>query len=138
MLYGLAYVLTLIAFVAMDAVWLSTVGTSVYRPALGDILLPGFRLGPTLAFYPLYAVGLIAFAFVPALRAGSFVPALGDGVLFGALAYATYDLTNFATLRNWTLQVTLLDMGWGAFASGVATTVGYFLATGIASWVGRS
>jgi uncharacterized membrane protein len=70
----------------------------------------------------------MVFAVLPALKAGSVTPAVLYAALFGALAYATYDLTNFATVRNWTLQIALADIAWGAFASAVAAAVSYYAA----------
>jgi uncharacterized membrane protein len=73
---------------------------------------------------------------LPALKSESAASATVYGALFGALAYATYDLTNHATLRNWTLQLTLTDMAWGAFASGVAAVVGFYLTRMVGGWFG--
>ncbi len=126
MSYAIAYVAVLIVFGAIDAAWLSTMGPALYRPALGDILAPGLRIAPAIAFYLMYPIGVVVFAVLPALRAQTPLPAATLALLFGALAYATYDLTNYATLRNWTLQITVLDIGYGALASGIAATAAYF------------
>jgi uncharacterized membrane protein len=126
MTYVIAYVAVLIAFGTIDAVWLTTMGSVLYRPALGDILAPGLRVAPPVAFYLLYPIGIVVFAVLPGLRAQSPLAAAALALLFGALAYATYDLTNYATLRNWTLQITVVDIGYGALASSIAATVGYF------------
>jgi uncharacterized membrane protein len=98
-------------------------GPALYRPTLGDILLTDVRVAPALVFYAIYPVGLLVFAVMPGLKSGSTVTAAGLAALFGALAYATYDLTNFATLRNWTLQITVLDIAYGAAASAFAAFV---------------
>jgi uncharacterized membrane protein len=126
MTYVIAYVAVLIAFGTIDAVWLTTMGSVLYRPALGDILAPGLRVAPAVAFYLLYPIGIVVFAVLPGLRTQSPLAAAALALLFGALAYATYDLTNYATLRNWTLQITVVDIGYGALASSIAATVGYF------------
>lgn len=110
MTYIVAYIASLIVFGALDAIWLTTMTSRIYRPVLGDILLSDLRVAPALAFYLLYPVGLVVFAAMPALRAGSAGTALAQGALFGLIAYATYDLTNYATLRSWTLQITLIDL----------------------------
>ena len=123
MTYLVAYVTVLIVFGAIDAVWLSTMGPIVYRPALGDILLPSLRIAPAIVFYLMYPIGVVVFAVLPALRAQSLSAAFTLALLFGALAYATYDLTNYATLRNWNLQITALDVVYGALASGIAATL---------------
>lgn len=127
MTYLIGYVSLLIVFGAVDALWLTTMGPVLYRPALGDILAPQVRLGPAIAFYLIYPFGLLVFAVLPALKAESVANALVLGVLFGAIAYATYDLTNFATLRNWTLLITMLDMAYGAVVSGVAAAASAWL-----------
>ena len=126
MTYVVAYLAVLIVFGTIDAVWLSTMGPLLYRPALGDILAPALRVAPAIAFYLLYPVGIVVFAVLPGLRAQSPLAAAALALLFGAIAYATYDLTNYATLRNWTLPITVVDIGYGALASGIAATVGYF------------
>ena len=120
MSYLIAYVTVLVVFGAIDATWLSTIGPIVYRPALAEILAPNLRLAPAIAFYLMYPIGIVVFAVTPALRAGSIATAFMLALLFGALAYATYDLTNYATLRNWTLQITVLDIVYGGVASSIA------------------
>lgn len=135
MLYAIAYAATLVAFLAVDAVWLYKMGSVLYRPTLGDILLEAPRFAPAVVFYLVYPIGVLAFAVAPALKSGSMLTAIGWGALFGALAYATYDLTNYATLRNWTLQITLADIAWGAFLTGVAAAAGYGAATASRHWM---
>jgi len=83
-------------------------------------------VAPAIAFYLSFPVGIVVFAVLPGLRAQSPLDAAGLALLFGALAYATYDLTNYATLRNWTLQITVVDIGYGALASSIAATAAYF------------
>lgn len=127
MTYVIGYFAVLVPFAAVDAVWLSLMASRLYRPTLGDILLTDLRVGPALAFYAIYPVGLLVFAVLPGLKSGSPVAVAGSAALFGALAYATYDLTNFATLRNWTLQLTVLDIVYGAAASAVAAVVSFMV-----------
>src|ERR1700689_5070494 len=115
MSYLVGYVGFLIVFGVIDAMWLTFMGPLlVYRPALADILAPNLRLAPAIAFYLIYPLGAIVFAVMPGLRAGSVSSAFFPALLFGAIAYATYDLTNYATLRNWNLQITILDIAYGA------------------------
>ena len=129
MLFLSAYIVALLVFGAIDAVWLTVMGAILYKPTLGDILLTTLRIPPAIAFYAIFPAGIVYFAVLPALKADSLSTALVNGLLLGALAYATYDLTNFATLRNWTLQITVLDIFWGAFASAIACGVGYQVVT---------
>jgi uncharacterized membrane protein len=121
--YGLTYVIVLVAFVLLDGAWLSFMGPALYKPALGDILAEKVRLAPAIIFYLLYPVGIEAFVIVPSLRADSGGRAAVYGALFGLIAYATYDLTNAATLRQWTIQITLADIAWGAVATGLSATI---------------
>jgi uncharacterized membrane protein len=126
--YVLAYAGTLLALVLCDLVWLATVGAGVYRPRIGALLLERPIVWAAALFYLVYAAGVVAFAVAPALRAESWPRALALGALFGAFAYATYDLTNLATLRGWSGLVTVLDIVWGTVLSGAAATAGYLLA----------
>ena len=124
----IAYVAAGVSFGALDALWLGWAGKNLYRPALGDLLAPGFRPAPAIAFYLLYIAALVWFA----VRAGhmqglSF--AVLNGALLGAICYATYDLTNQATMKVWPVHVTLIDIAWGAFASAVAAGVGCIAAS---------
>jgi uncharacterized membrane protein len=138
MIYLLAYVTILVPFCLLDGIWLTVMGSLLYRPTLGNVLLPAVNLPPAVAFYLIYPIGISIFATIPALKVASVSPAIIYGALFGALAYATYDLTNYATLRNWTLLISVLDIAWGAFASAVAATVAYYVTRAIGPWLGVS
>lgn len=131
-----AYVLALVAFAAIDITWLMTMGAKLYKETLGDILAPEIRTGPAIAFYLLYPIGLVAFAVNPAAKDGSITTAALYGGLFGLLAYGTYELTNFATLRNWTLGITVIDMAYGAIAGAVVSAIVYAAAPVVVRWVG--
>jgi uncharacterized membrane protein len=133
-----AYFAALVVFVGIDATWLSAMGGLIYRPTLGDILLPSLRVAPALVFYAMFPVGIVAFAVLPALRSGAASTAFVQGLLFGAIAYGTYDLTNYATLRNWTLQITAIDIAYGAIATGVAAALASLATRSLASWLGGS
>lgn len=111
------YALTALLFLALDAVWLFTSYDRLYRPAIGHLLRDGFALAPAAAFYALYVLGIVVFAVQPGLLSRRSSTAAARGALFGLIAYATYDLTNQATLRDWPWHVTLIDLCWGAAAS---------------------
>ena len=113
----------------MDIIWLSVMSKKLYRPYLGDMIAEKFRLMPAVIFYLIYVLGLVYFVSLPAARQMSFSDSIINGGLFGAIAYSTYDLTNFATLRKWSLMVTLVDIGWGIALSSIASSCGYL------SWV---
>ena len=131
-IYLLAYVATGIVFLACDVVWLTVMGNAVYRPLLGDLLLERFRPAPAVAFYLLYMAGIVFFATSPAIASGRWTTALVNGALFGFFAYATYDLTNQATLRSWSTTITILDLCWGTVLTAVSATLGYVIAAAIA------
>lgn len=135
-MYAVTYLAILLPFGMLDAVWLSLMGPRLYRPTLGDILLTNVNLPAAIAFYLIYPIGILVFATLPALKAGSVGPALMYGALFGLLAYSTYDLTNQATLRNWTLQLSLADMAWGTVASGLAAAASFYITRAVGGWLG--
>jgi uncharacterized membrane protein len=122
MQYAAAYVTALIVFVAIDATWLTLMGAALYRSTLGDVLLANLRIAPAILFYAMFPVGIVIFAVMPALRLSSVGAAAIYGMLFGAIAYGTYDLTNYATLRNWNLQITITDLLYGAIATAIAAS----------------
>jgi uncharacterized membrane protein len=120
---AVAYAATLVAFLLLDAVWLATMAERLYRPAIGHLMRDGFAWQPALLFYALYILGLVVFGVAAGLERGSSTVAAGRCALFGLIAYATYDLTNPATLQGWPWIVTLADLAWGTVASGVAGAV---------------
>lgn len=132
--YIAAYLATLIVFLAIDFAWLSSMANTLYRPVLKEILLPDFRLAPAIVFYLLFALGLVIFGVSAGIRSGNWTDALLFGALFGFFAYATYDLTNQATLKNWETRLSVIDMAWGTVVSGAAATAGYFLS----GWIERA
>lgn len=134
--YVLAYVITGLVFLGMDAVWLSTVGNALYRPLLGDMVLDKFNPTPAAIFYLLYIGGILYFATAPAIASGRWTTALCNGALFGFFAYATYDLTNQATLKNWPTVITAADMCWGTALTATAAALGYVLSRAAAKALG--
>lgn len=127
----IAYLATGIAFLIVDAIWLSTMADMLYRPLLGDKLAPHFHLAPAIIFYLIYVAGIVFFAVMPAFGGGGLGTAALNGAVLGLVAYATYDLTNQATLRDWPLSVTLADITWGAFATAVGASAGFLAASRI-------
>jgi uncharacterized membrane protein len=128
MVFVAGYAVSLAVFVILDMVWLGNMVNRVYRPTLGDVLISGVNLPPAIIFYLIYPVGLMIFAVLPALKSGSVVAAVAYGALFGFFSYATYDLSNYATVRNWTLQLTIVDIAWGTVLGSIAASCGYLLA----------
>ena len=126
MRYVIAYVATAFVFLAADAVWLGWVARGFYRDNLQDLLLEKPLLPAAALFYALYVVGIIIFGVMPGLRDETWRSAALYGALFGLFAYATYDLTNLATLRGWPMIVSLVDTAWGASVTALAAVGGYF------------
>ena len=128
----IAYIATGIAFAMIDSIWLKTMSTRLYQPEIGALLArDGFRLSPAVAFYLLYIAGMLYFAVMPALAAEKWQMALLNGAILGFLCYMTYDLTNQATLKIWSLKVTLADIAWGTILTGSASLAGYGLTAAI-------
>ncbi len=125
--YVIAYVSTAVVFFALDYLWLTRIAIGFYREHIGGLLLASPNFAAAGIFYLFYVVGLVYFAVMPAVSAGSVVTALVNGALLGLLAYGTYDMTNLATLKGWSLQVSLVDMAWGAFLSATASAAGYLV-----------
>lgn len=129
-----AYAVTALVMLVLDSAWLSLVGPWLYRPLLAPLLRQGFALGPALAFYALYVVGILGLAVAPAQprragqAAGGGSATAARGALLGLVAYATYDLTNQATLRGWPLAITLADLAWGTLLTAISAWVGYTVA----------
>jgi len=138
LLTAMAYLVTLLIFVGIDLVWLTFVGGPVYREALGDLLLPSVRMQPALAFYLIYPLGLTMFAVHPGLTGGTIANAMLAGALYGFFTCATYDLTNHATLRNWTMAVTAMDIGWGCVLGAITAAAALAITPAIASALGLS
>jgi uncharacterized membrane protein len=127
MSYISSYLTALTAFFLADMAWLGTMSSRLYKPTLGDILMNKFSVMPAVAFYLLYPLGLLVFAIGPALRVGSVSTALLLGALFGLFTYGTYDLTNQATLRNWTTNLTVIDMGWGGVLGAITAASAFWV-----------
>lgn len=123
-----AYLSTAVVFAAVDFVWLSIMASRLYKPALGDMMAPDFRLAPAIVFYVIFIAALIFFAVLPSLEPGK---GIGTAVLYGAFfgfaAYATYDLTNQATLKNWSTTLTIADLIWGTILSALSAGAGHWV-----------
>ena len=122
------YVLTVPVFFVIDMIWLGLVAKDFYRNQIGFLLGP-VNWTAAIIFYLLFIVGILVFAVLPALDARSLTKAIILGMFFGFIAYATYDLTNLATTKDWPLTVTLVDMAWGAVLSGSVATASYLIGT---------
>lgn len=117
-----------VAFAIIDLIWLGRVADGFYRSQLGALRADSVNVPAAIAFYLIMVTGILVFAVMPAVRAESVWAALGAGAFLGFLCYATYDLTNLATLRNWPVLMTLVDLAWGTALTGMASVAGYFAA----------
>jgi len=119
-----AYLLTLVTFLAIDAVWLGLIARDLYKRDLGHLLAPNVRWGAAGVFYLLYVAGVLILVVLPNLNA-PVTRAILLGAVFGLVAYATYDLTNLATLLRWPVRVTLLDLAWGTLLTAATAAAGW-------------
>ncbi len=125
--YLVAWIATAVTFFVIDLVWLGLVANSFYRDRIGALMLDQINVSAAVIFYLIYVVGIVIFAVAPALQSGSWVTALVYGALFGFFAYATYDMTNLATLRGWPLEVVVVDVLWGTAITGASATIGFLV-----------
>jgi len=126
-IYGVAFV----AFITIDLVWLGFIANKLYQKHLGFVMRPSPNWGVAIVFYLLYLAGLIFFVIHPALEKQSWKYALFAGMFFGFITYATYDLTNLATLKNWPVIITVIDLIWGSVLGGLVSVVTWFVVTRI-------
>lgn len=122
------YGVSLLTFLALDALWLGLVARGFYRDQLGTLLTPDVRWGAALLFYLIFVAGVVMFAILPAVERGSIGRAILLGGFFGVVTYAAYDLTNLATLRDFPTVVAVVDMVWGGVLTSTVATVGYLFA----------
>jgi uncharacterized membrane protein len=122
------YLITLTVFFLIDMVWLGVVARGFYSRRLGTLMRPKVVWPAAILFYLLFIVGLLVFVVRPALAGGELFQALPFGALFGLIAYATYDLTNLATMKDWPLVVTVVDLAWGACLGGLVSWLSAILA----------
>ena len=123
------YGITFIIFFAVDLLWLGIFAKNFYNKHLGYILSPSPNWFAAIAFYLLYIVGIIFFVINPAIEKGSLSYALFAGMFFGFITYATYDLTNLATIKDWPLLITVIDLIWGIFLGGLVSLIVYSILT---------
>ncbi|HYN63992.1 MAG TPA: DUF2177 family protein [Candidatus Limnocylindrales bacterium] len=119
-----AWAATFLVMLVIDLLWLGVIAKSLYQQGMGNLMAPQPRLAFAALFYLLYPVGLVIFAVLPGVAADSVARAAVLGALFGLFAYATYDLTNLAVIRDWPVGLSFLDMAWGSFVSGVSAAAG--------------
>lgn len=121
----LAYAGAVLTLLACDGIWLGLIARNFYRDQLGALMLPSPNLAIAALFYLLFAAAVVVLAVLPALSAGSIATAFLHGAILGLAAYGTYDITNLATLRNWPVVMSLVDMAWGTALTALTAVGGY-------------
>ncbi len=123
----LTYAVSVPVFFIVDMIWLGIIAKGFYRKALEPLLTPNINWAAAIIFYLLFLVGILVFALLPGMEKRSLGYTVVMAALFGFIAYATYDLTNLATLRDWPLMLSLVDMLWGAFLSTSTAAITYLI-----------
>lgn len=122
-LYGISF----IVFFAIDMLWLGIIAKDLYQKQIGHLLKTDVNWVAAIVFYLLFIGGLVYFVLMPNAEAGNLGKVLLAGALFGFITYATYDLTNLATLKDWPIQITIIDLAWGTFLGASTSSVTYLL-----------
>ncbi len=122
------YLIALPVFFAIDMVWLGLIAKNFYSQQIGYIMTKNVNWVAALLFYLLFIGGAVFFVVTPAIEKNSLMYAIGAGALFGLMTYATYDLTNLATLKDWPLIVTIVDLIWGTTLSTAVSTITFLIA----------
>jgi uncharacterized membrane protein len=122
--YLAAYAAVMVTMLALDIVWLGVIAKGLYQRGIGHLMAAQPNLAAALLFYIAYAAGLVYFVVAPRAITTAWSSTLFAGALFGAVAYATYDLSNLATLRDWPWHIAVVDICWGALASTLAGAAG--------------
>jgi uncharacterized membrane protein len=121
--YGIVFVV----FFAIDLFWLGIIAKNLYAKHLGYLMSPKVNWAAAVLFYLLFILGLLVFVIEPALIKQNLTELILTAALFGLVTYATYDLTNLATLKDWPLLITIVDLSWGMSLSVLVSTISYFI-----------
>lgn len=125
------YFIALPVFLAIDMIWLGLIAKNFYAKQIGFLMKSNINWLAAVIFYLLFIVGLVIFVIAPAVQKNFWLQALLLGALFGLIAYATYDLTNLATIKDWPVLVTIIDLIWGTTVAGAVSVISFFIATKI-------
>lgn len=128
------YLISFLTFIVIDLVWLGFIAVNLYRKYLGFIMRPAPNWTAAIIFYLLYLAGIVFFVINPAIEKQSWKFALFAGMFFGLITYATYDLTNLATLKDWPITITIIDLAWGTTLGGLVSLITWLAATRL-GWV---
>lgn len=121
------YLISLVIFLVIDGFWLLVVSKNLYTKEIGHLMVDNANIIVALIFYVIFLVGLVYFVINPAIESGNILKLLISAALFGLVTYATYDLTNLATLKNWPLKITIIDLIWGTSLSTIVSYLTYII-----------
>jgi uncharacterized membrane protein len=127
-MYIKLFLLALPVFFVIDMIWLVLIAKKFYREQIGFLMRPDINWAAAIVFYLLFIAALVVFVISPAVEKQSWLHALAYGALFGLVTYSTYDLTNLATLKDWPVLVTVVDLIWGTVLAASVSVVTYFIA----------
>ncbi len=125
------YFIALPVFLVIDMIWLALIAKNFYAKQIGFLMKPNINWGAAIIFYLIFIVGLVLFVITLAIQKNSWSHAILFGALFGLVAYATYDLTNLATIKDWPVIVTVVDLIWGMVVAGLVSVISFFIASKI-------
>lgn len=123
------YFIALPIFIILDLLWIGVIANGFYKKHIGHLMTSNINLIAVVLFYVIFLAGLVTFVLIPSLEARSIVRSIMYGALFGLVTYATYDFTNLATLKNWSVLVTVVDLFWGAFLSASVSGLTFWIYT---------
>lgn len=121
------FLITLGVFLVIDIIWLAFISKALYSKHLSYLMAPKVNFVAAMIFYIIFILGLMYFVINPSLVKGDWLAALLPGVFFGLVSYSTYDLTNLATIRDWPLIITVVDLIWGSLLGGATSAISYFI-----------
>lgn len=128
MKYVLLYILVLIVFLGVDLLWLTVISKNLYKTEIGHLMAENPKLLPALIFYMVYVAGVIVISVLPGITEKQLLRTVLLSALLGFIAYGTYDLTNFATLKDWPAKIVFIDLAWGTVVTTLTGTAGFFIA----------
>lgn len=117
------YLIAAAVFTAIDMVWLLVIAKNLYKSKIGHLMAEKANVAAAVVFYLMFIAAMVFFVISPAVEKQSWLYALGAGAFFGLVTYATYDLTNLATLKDWPLSMTIIDLAWGTFITAITSLI---------------
>lgn len=123
----ISFLLTFVVFLMVDMLWLGVIAKNIYQKYLGNFLTESVNWTAAFIFYLIFVLGISIFVVYPSIHKDSVFNALYMGALFGFFTYATYDLTNLATLKGWPMQIVFIDIVWGSILSAIVSVAGFYI-----------